>query len=626
MADDVVTPTLVVRVVPDVSGLEKVFDYLVPEKFRGQVRVGTQVRIPLNGRRVGGWVVEVLDGSTAEAESTVAVDRLKPIAMVSGYGPSGDVISLARWAAWRWCGPFRAVMRTASPPLVVRHLPSPRHGRRGGVADPVATALLREAAAELAASPLEGDPAPVTTAASSTVDTATSLTVPADDAAPRLLRFPPCASRVPVIVAAAEMGPTLVVLPSVDTARVFAARLRTHGLTVAVIPDDWAAAAGGVDVVIGARTTVWATCPDLCSIVILDEHDESLQDERSPTWVARDVAIERARRLRIPCLLVSPSPSIAAIESATPVRSVSRLAERDGWPLVEIVDRSEEEPWKTSLISSPLAQHLRNQNCRVVCVLNTVGRSKRLACRSCRELTVCERCKATVHEPEPGVLHCARCDTVRPRICQACGGASLANLRPGVSRLREELEAAAARPVVEVTAALGDDFPSDAGVYVGTEAVLHRVRSADVVAFLDIDSELLAPRYRAAEQAMTLLVRAARLVGPRSGGGRLLIHTRFADHEVIDAARHAAPERLAEIERDAREALGFPPFGALASVSGVGADEFVASLPKSVMRASPSDGHWLLRASTSEVLADALRANARPPASRIRVAVDPSRV
>ena len=53
-----------------------------------------------------------------------------------------------------------------------------------------------------------------------------------------------------------------------------------------------------------------------------------------------------------------------------------------------------------------------------------------------------------------------------------------------------------------------DDGPPDAaGVYVGTEAVLHRVPAADVVAFLDIDAELLAPRYRAAEQAMALLVR-----------------------------------------------------------------------------------------------------------------------
>ncbi|MFN5604510.1 MAG: hypothetical protein ACK49V_08165 [Actinomycetes bacterium] len=82
----------------------------------------------------------------------------------------------------------------------------------------------------------------------------------------------------------------------------------------------------------------------------------------------------------------------------------------------------------------------------------------------------------------------------------------LARLRPGVSRLRDELEAAAQRDVVSVVANKDSDVVDDsaADVFVGTEAVLHRVRRIDVVAFLDFDSELLAPRYRAAEQAMAL--------------------------------------------------------------------------------------------------------------------------
>ena len=76
----------------------------------------------------------------------------------------------------------------------------------------------------------------------------------------------------------------------------------------------------------------------------------------------------------------------------------------------------------------------------------------------------------------------------------------MALVKPGVTRLREELEAAANRPVIAVTGETGE--LSDADVFVGTEAVLHRVRNVDVVAFLDFDAELLAPRYRAAEQAM----------------------------------------------------------------------------------------------------------------------------
>src|SRR6185312_9104725 len=110
-----------------------------------------------------------------------------------------------------------------------------------------------------------------------------------------------------------------------------------------------------------------------------------------------------------------------------------------------------------------------------------------------------------------------------------------------------------------------DSLP-DCDVLVGTEAVLHRAEHADVVAFLDLDAELLAPRYRAAEQAMTLLVRAARLVGGRAGGGRLLVQTFLPRHEVLQAVLHADPSRAAKVELSRRELLGLPPFAALAAV------------------------------------------------------------
>ena len=73
-----------------------------------------------------------------------------------------------------------------------------------------------------------------------------------------------------------------------------------------------------------------------------------------------------------------------------------------------------------------------------------------------------------------------------------------------------------------------------------------------MVAFLDLDQELLAPRYRAAEEALALLVRAARLVGGRAGGGRLLLQTRLPDHEVVQAALLADPARVAAAEADRR--------------------------------------------------------------------------
>jgi primosomal protein N' (replication factor Y) len=218
---------------------------------------------------------------------------------------------------------------------------------------------------------------------------------------------------------------------------------------------------------------------------------------------------------------------------------------------------------------------------------------------------------------------------VRPVVCSACGGGRLKALRQGVTRVRDEIEALVGEPVAEISGAPGGDGPVDPGtrVVVGTEAGLHQVRGAEVVAFLDFDQELLAPRYRAAEQALGLLARAARLVGGKERGGRVVVQTFLPRHEVVQAALHGDPGRAAAAEAERRALLRFPPTTALAEVSGPAAPAFVEALgtPPGVEVLGPSDGHWLVRADGHDVLCDALAAVERP-AGRLRVAVDPRRI
>ena len=563
---------LVARVVPDVTGLDKQFDYLVPEAMLARIAVGSMVRASLHGRWVGGWVAAL-----GPPDGTVAVDRLKPLAKWSGIGPSAEIIELARWASVRWgAGRLRPFMVAASPPGMVGSLPSPPPGR-AGVRD--------------------------------------------DSSLPRLIRLPPSCDHLSVLVEALARGPALVIHPAVDEARRLGARLRQSGYSVAVHPDQWARAAAGVDVVIGGRSAIWSPCLGMRTIVVLDEHDEALQEERSPTWHARDVGIERARRAGVHCVLVSPCPSATALQWAEDsVRRPSVAEERDGWPILEVVDRTREEPWKRSLLTSPLIQHLRDRDRRVICVHNTKGRARLLACRTCKSLQRCEKCQAAVMQDETGTLVCHRCGTTRPVVCQHCGSGALSLLRPGVSRLREEIEAAAGRPVGMVT---GDtESLPDCDVLIGTEAVLHRAGRADVVAFLDLDAELLAPRYRAGEQAMALLARASRLVGGRGSGGRLLVQTFLPRHEVLQAVLHADPSRAAKVELSRRELLGLPPFAALAAVSGTGAREFSIATG---LESSESGEVVLLRASSWDGLGAAIAATPRPKGSRLRIEVDPAR-
>jgi len=562
----------IAKVLPDLP-LDKVFDYLIPDHLASDIRVGTMVRVPLQGRRVGGWVV----GLAGEA----ATDRpLQPVAKVTGWGPPPDIVSLARWAAWRWAGRPAQLLGTASPPRAVRALPRAESSAR----------------------------APTLTA---------GVTV---------VRVPPAGDVLPLALAAAGHGDALVLAPSVTAAGFLAARLRRDGHRVALVPQEWAMAAAGGCVAVGARAGAWAPRPRLGAVLVVDEGDEAYQEERSPTWNARDVAVERARRAGVPCVLTSPSPSLEALAYG-PLTTPSRTEERAGWPVVEIVDRRAEPPgsglYSARLVA--LAREAQRGN-RLVCVLNRKGRARLLACASCRELVRCEPCGAAVEGTEDR-LQCRRCTTARPRVCLACGGTRLATLRVGVARAREELELLANRPVVEVSADTAAGPPAaDVPILVGTEAVLHRAAGAWAVAFLDFDQELLAPRYRAGEAALAMLARAARMTGGRTRGGRLLVQTRMPTHEVLDAALHADPSRLAVVEAARRAALRFPPETAVAAVSGHAAPAFVEALPEddALEVLGPANDRWLLRASDHKTLCDVLAATPRPP-GRLRIEVDPLR-
>jgi primosomal protein N' (replication factor Y) len=569
----------VVRVLPEVSGLAKEFDYRVPARLADGVDIGTLVRVELHGRRVAAWVTAL------DVEPPAGVP-LRSVTRISSVGPSAEVVDLSRWVAHRWAGRPAAVLRSASPPRAVPSRPPPRPGP-GPAVD----------VDELASRALDGAPVTVVRVG------------PADDQ----FRF---------VATAAARGNALVVCPSVGRARWLAGRLGRAGARVHLQPGAWAGGASG-GTVIGARSAVLAPTGPLDAVVVLDEHDESLQEERNPTWHARDVAIERARRAGAPCLLVSPAPSLAGLAAADRVLTVSRSDERRGWAPVEVIDRRDDEPGRTGLFSDRVAEVLRSAD-RAVAVLNRKGRAAMLACASCGELVRTEDGSRLMVERD-GCLVAPETGETRPLVCAVCTGTTLRRLRLGVTRAAEELTHLVGRPVAELTSARGDS--GGAAVVLGTEAALHADLAADVVVFLDFDQELHAARYRAAEQAMALLVRASRLVGGRRPGARIVVQTRSPGHRVLRAAVAADPGRMVDEELGLRTGLGFPPARALAEIGGPGSGPFVeplaGRLDVDVLGPRP-DGRYLVRAADPDALADVL-AGLERPRERVRVAVDPPR-
>lgn len=531
---------MIVRVVPDVPAVSRRrFDYSVPERWWDGLTVGSRVRVPFHGRRVGGWVAEL--GS----EPPPGVE-VRDVTGLSGHGPPASVMALAEWAAWRWAMPVSSLLRTASPDRVVSRLPEPPVARLAGSRG--------------------GQPPPGTT----------------------LRREPPARDLLPLVLdaVAGSRGQVLVLAPSVGWAGRLAERLRRRGVDVAA---DWAQAAAGWPVVVGSRRAAWSPVRRLDAVVVLDAHDQ--RDRYDATLVAA----ERAARDGAPCLLVSPCPTASLVAGFGPTVTPGRDVERSGWPVVLVADRRGADP-RSGLLSEELVGLARRVlPGRLVCVLNRTGRAKLLACAACGELARCANCGRPV-ELGPDALTCPGCRATRPVVCAACGATRLKVLRQGVSRVREELEALLGVGVGEVTAT-GPEVPPTP-VLVGTTAVLHRVRRAAAVAFLDFDQHLLAPRFGAGEEALALLGRAARLTGGRPAGV-VLVQTRLPDHEVVRAAALGDPGLFTELEL--RRELRLPPFAALATVRGPERPD-LGDVEVSPLR----DGRWLVRAPDHRVLCDAL--------------------
>ena len=589
--------SLVARVVPDVTGVDKVFDYLIPSELKDVIGVGDRVRVPLHGRNVPGWVTAI--GSTSDGFTDVDETKLRSVIKRLGFGPSAEIAQLAQWASHRWCGRLRAFFVAATPSTLVAALPTARY-QHGQVK-------------------IAGD-----AAVSSAVSESRSL----------LVQRGPLKSPIDVLVGAALVGPTLVIVPTVVRARLFAASLKRHGFTVAVLPDEWSSAAGGVDIAIGSRTAVFARVPDLRSIVVIDEHDDSLREERTPTWHARDVAIERASQASVSCILMSALPSVSAtVWAGDRVLKSDEQEVQSEWPHIQLIDRTLDERWSNSLLSSDFIAELRDHARRIVVVLNTKGRARLLACASCKSLARCASCDAAVEIDAEGQFSCPRCSTKRPQVCIKCSSAKFLTLKPGVSKLREEIAQAAGRKlteVVEVTGGGDDAVAIDQSkmLFVGTEAALHRVHEADTVVFLDIDQELMAPRYRASEIVGSLLVHAARLVGRSDRGGKVMVQTHSIDSPVLQAMVALRIDHYLHSVSEMRSFMKLPPFGALAQLSGTNIDDAIQELQRNVFVhvSASSDGSYLVKAADWQVLADALSEVEAAKGVRLKVQVDPGRV
>jgi len=573
----------IVRVLPDEPAVDKEFDYLLSDAVVAAspdvpIRIGTLVRIDLRGRRVKGWItaLDVLppDGVT-----------LSEVKKVSSVGPPADLVELATWASQQWLGSRVHFLRTATHSRIVSSV-----------------------------TPSAGRPIPATAPS--------NLATESFRRGGAVVRMPPASDDFSLAIAAASQGRALVLVPTLARAQRLALAMKRAGVDVALHPRDWGASAGG-RTTIGTRSAAWAPITELDAVLVLDEQDQAYQSEAAPTWHARDVVLERAKRDGARWVIASPAPSLEALTCGAPLLTADRATERAGWPIVDLVDLRDEPPSAGSWCSQHLSRTLSTGR-QVVCVLNRKGRARFAYCAQCGELARSEQTGKPLGLEGDRLVHPFDGDE-RPAVCSECSSTKFRRVKLGVAGVAQELERLSRRPVTEVTAAT-EALPNTADLYVGTEAVLHRVESADTVAFLDFDQELLAPRYRAGEEAMSLLIQAARLVGSRDKGGRVVVQTRIPQHPVLQAAVNADPGSLARTELEVRKQLRQPPEAHWAIISGASADQFIQRLgsPEGLEIRPANENRWRIRCDDRQELVDHLK-NVDRPSGRLRIEINPLR-
>jgi primosomal protein N' (replication factor Y) len=365
------------------------------------------------------------------------------------------------------------------------------------------------------------------------------------------------------------------------------------GLSLGEQFDEWQwITEGNCDVVIGPRSALFAPLPSLGLIIIDEEHEWTYkQEDKSPRYHARDVAIRLAQLSDAVVILGSATPDIGSFHKAQQgeyqlVELKERITPRGYSPLpeVSIVDLREElKAGNTSLLSRSLLAAMKEtlaQTEQIVLFLNRRGTATFVRCRSCGFLFRCPRCSIalTYHSVEKKLI-CHRCRYSIP-VSPNCPRCSRRNLRflgigtqrveeeirhffPGARLLRWDRDVITRRYAHEELLKNFRDHKAD--VLIGTQMIakgldLPQVTLAGVIS---ADTGLNFPDFRSSERTFQLLCQVAGRAGRGIKAGKVIIQTYSPDNYTIKAAAKHDYLGFYYKEIDYRHRYNYPPFSQL---------------------------------------------------------------
>ena len=342
---------------------------------------------------------------------------------------------------------------------------------------------------------------------------------------------------------------------------------------------------GKAQIVIGARSAIFAPIENLGIIIIDEEHDSSYQSESTPQYDALEIARKIADEENIKLVLGSATPDTRtyknALEGKIALIELTKRANNARLPEVEIVDlRDELANGNHNMISTKLKneiqKNIESKN-QTILFLNRRGFSNFIMCKTCGNVIKCKRCdiSMTYHKDE-NKLKCHYCGLEEqvPNKCPNCGSKELKYSGSGTQKLEEEVhklfpDASTIRMDIDTVTKkhshedILTKFKEDKiDILIGTQMIVkgHDFPKVTLVGVISADNALNIGDYRASEITFQVLTQVAGRAGRGEQNGKVIIQTYNPDHYAIECAKEQDFKKFYQIESKIRKTLKYPPF------------------------------------------------------------------
>ncbi len=346
---------------------------------------------------------------------------------------------------------------------------------------------------------------------------------------------------------------------------------------------------GSAQVVVGARSAVFAPTRRLGIIVIDEEHENSFKQQEVPRYHAREVAFKRAELQGACVVMGTATPSLESYHAASSglygVAELTHRIERRPLPEVETVDmrREVQEQKRHTFLSrrlKSLAQASLSRGEQVILFLNRRGFATYVFCPRCGYVLRCPRCDISLtyhHHLDRAICHHCSFEAEAPKQCPECLGGKMRYYGTGTEQVEEEIrnifpDAKMARMDSDVMQArgahrriLGEFRRGNVEILLGTQMIAKGLDFPNVtlVGVISADTALNLPDFRAVERTFQLLAQVAGRTGRGPKGGRVLIQSFNPDHYSVTCAASHDFKGFAEKELAFRKELDYPPYAEL---------------------------------------------------------------